>query len=164
IAGALETFQEFEFSGVRQDAYLSVIVVKMTDQHQIGRDALPAINVNRMRIENDARALRRGQIEERLAVPTEHRFSRVGGERVDWRKHREEEDISHDPVHYLNEEIAASVRAPYPALAVQRRLPSHHKRLVRQPQFRSRPWQMAPSHDHALVSPTASGGRATRGR
>ena len=79
----------------------------MTDEHQIGRDALSTVNINRMRIKNNPGAFGCGQIEERLAMPTENRLGRIGGERADWRKHREEEDISHDPVHYLNEEIAA---------------------------------------------------------
>ena len=77
---------------------MRVIIVKMTDEHQIGRNTLPAINVNRMRIENNPRALGRGQIKgqwgaerwhQQLALPRymayrlQRKFPRTGGDAFD---------------------------------------------------------------------------------
>src|SRR5260370_12625840 len=74
-----ESLNDLEFPLVFQDADLSMIVMEMADEDQVGADDLPAVNVNRMRIEDDSGAFAGLQIEERLAVPAEDHLFGVRG-------------------------------------------------------------------------------------
>ena len=67
---------------VRDGVGAGVIDVEMRHEHEIGLELRPAIRLDGVRVGNDARALGRNDLEERLPIPTDYDFFVIGGYRA----------------------------------------------------------------------------------